>query len=63
MDPRPLSVACLVIGIVVYGGAVSGAFFAHATPPADLGALSMLVSFLLFGGLGFALVRRSRVPA
>lgn len=63
MDPRPLSIACIVIGVVLYGGAVSGAFVAHATPPADVGALSSLVTFVLFGAFGFPLVKRTKVPA
>jgi hypothetical protein len=63
VDPRPLSIACLAIGILLYGGAVSGVFFAHATPPGDSGALSALVTFLIFGACGFLLIGRSKVPA
>jgi hypothetical protein len=63
MDPRPVSVAVLLYGVLIYVGAVSGAFFAEATPPGDVGALSTLVLALLFGALGFGIVRRSKVPA
>lgn len=63
MDPRPLSIACLAIGLLVYLGAVTGALFARPTPPGDVGAVSTLVTFLLFGALGFPLVRRTKVPA
>ena len=62
MDPRPLSVACIVLGIVVYLGAVSGAFFGHATPPADPGALGTLITLVLYGAFGFLLVGRRKVP-
>ena len=63
MDPRPLSIACIVIGILLYGGCVAGVFVAHATPPTDPGALSSLVTFVLFGVFGFLIVGRSKVPA
>ena len=62
MDPRPLSVVVLVFGLLIYVGAVSGALFGQATPPADVGALSTLLVSLLFGAYGFLLVRRTKVP-
>ncbi|MEA3136367.1 MAG: hypothetical protein QOJ26_194 [Thermoplasmata archaeon] len=62
MDPRPLSVAVLLFGVLVYVAAVAGLLFAEPTPPADVGALSLLVTCLLFGGYGFFLVNRTKVP-
>jgi hypothetical protein len=63
MDPRPLSVLVLLFGLVVYVGAVSGALFAAASPPTDVGALSTLVVCTLFGVFGFLLIGRRKVPA
>lgn len=54
---KPLAVLALVIGVGIYLGAVSGALFAEATPPGDVGALTTLGMGLLFGGLGLALGR------
>lgn len=56
-----LAIVCFVLGLGIYLGAVSGAFFAQATPPLDVGATSTLLVFLLFGGLAFLLGRPSRV--
>jgi hypothetical protein len=63
MDPRPLSIAVLLFGVLVYVAAVAGLLFAEPTPPGDAGALSLLVVCLLFGGYGFLLIRRTKVPA
>lgn len=63
MDPRPLSVVVLLFGLLTYVGAVSGLLFADPTPPADVGALSILVICVLFGLFGFLLVKRTKVPA
>ena len=58
--PKLLGIVCIALGALVYLGAVAGVFFAQATPPADVGALSWLVLGVLFGlgGLGVA-----RLPA
>ncbi|MHB1262099.1 MAG: hypothetical protein ACYC2H_10340 [Thermoplasmatota archaeon] len=63
MDPRPLSVFVLAFGVLVYVAAVAGLLFAEATPPTDVGALSLLVVSLLFGAYGFMLIKRTKVPA
>lgn len=63
MDPRPLSIAVAAFGILVYIAAVAGLLFAEATPVTDVGALSLLVICLLFGGYGFLLIKRTKVPA
>jgi hypothetical protein len=63
MDPRPVSVVVLVFGLLTYIAAVSGMLFAKPTPPGDVGALSTLVTCVLFGALGFLIVKRSKVPA
>lgn len=63
MDPRPVSIAVLLFGLVLYIAAVSGALFGAATPPTDVGALSVLIVSVLFGALGFLLIGRSKVPA
>lgn len=57
---RGLALLSLLVGAVIYIGAVAGLFFAAATPPADTGALSVLVIAGLFGGLAFLL---DRTPA
>jgi hypothetical protein len=62
MDPRPISAAVLLFGILVYIGAVAGLLFAEPTPVADPGALSLLVVCALFGGYGFLLLGRTKVP-
>ena len=56
---RSLAIVCIALGLLIYIGAVAGLLFAEATPPGDVGALSTLVSFLLFGGLAFLLSRES----
>lgn len=56
--PRILALVCLALGLLLYAVAVAGVLFAEATPPGDVGALSTLVTFLLFGGLLFLLDRR-----
>ncbi|HJQ92861.1 MAG TPA: hypothetical protein VJ874_01095, partial [Candidatus Thermoplasmatota archaeon] len=63
MDPRPASIAVLAFGILTYVAAVAGLLFAEPTPPADVGALSILLVSLLFGLFGFLLLRRTTVPA
>ena len=63
MDPRPLSILVLAFGVLVYIGAVAGLLFAEATPPGDVGALSLLIICLLFGAYGFLLIKRTKVPA
>jgi hypothetical protein len=63
MDPRPLSIAVLLFGVLVYAAAVAGLLFAEPTPPGDVGALSLLVVCLLAGAYGFMLLGRSKVPA
>lgn len=63
MDPRPVSAFVLAFGALVYLAAVAGLLFAEATPPADVGALSLLVVSLLFGAFGFLLIKRTKVPA
>lgn len=55
---RPLAIVCIVLGLGIYLAAVSGALFAEATPPLDVGAVSTLLTFLLFGVLAFLLDRR-----
>jgi hypothetical protein len=62
MDPRPLSIAVLAIGLLIYIGAVAGLLFAKPTPVTDVGALSVLVVSVLFGAFGFLLINRSKVP-
>lgn len=62
MDPRPLAIACLAFGLLLYIGAVSGLLFAAATSPGDVGATSTLAVCLLFGALAFPLVHRRKVP-
>jgi hypothetical protein len=63
MDPRPLSVVVLLFGLIIYIAAVAGVLFAEPTPPTDVGALSLLVTCVLFGAYGFLLVKRTKVPA
>lgn len=63
MGPRALAIVCIVAGLLIYLGAVAGVFFADPTPPGDVGALSTLFSFLLFGGLAFLLSRAPPGPA
>lgn len=63
MDPRPLSIAVLLFGVLVYAAAVAGLLFERATPPGDAGALSLLVVCVLFGAYGFMLLGRRKVPA
>lgn len=58
--PRLLAIVCFVLGVVIYLGAVSGAFFAAATPPMDVGATSTLLVFLLFGAYAFLLGQPSK---
>ena len=62
MGPRPLAIVCIVAGLLIYVGAVAGILFGEATPPGDVGALSALVMFLLFGGLSFLLSREAPGP-
>ena len=47
----------LVVGLVLYLVAVTGAFFAEATPPADIGLVSTTAVFVLFGLGGLAMGR------
>ena len=63
MDPRPVSVAVLAFGVLLYIAAVAGLLFAEATPPTDVGALSVLIVCVLFGIYGFLLLKRTQVPA
>jgi hypothetical protein len=55
---RILAIACIALGLLIYVAAVAGLLFAKATPPGDVGALSTLASFLLFGILAFLLDRQ-----
>lgn len=63
MDPRPLSLAVLAFGVLVYIAAVAGLLFAEPTPPLDVGALSLLIVCVLSGAYGFLLLKRTKVPA
>jgi hypothetical protein len=63
MDPRPVSVAVLAFGVLVYVAAVAGLLFGQPTPPLDVGATSLVVVCALFGVLGFLLLKRTKVPA
>jgi hypothetical protein len=63
MDPRPVSAAVLAFGVLVYIAAVAGLLFREPTPPLDVGATSVLAVCVLFGVLGFLLLKRTKVPA
>lgn len=56
--PQALGWACIVLGVVIYLGAVAGVLFGAATSPLDVGALSALAVCLLFGALALAVSRK-----
>lgn len=53
-----LSWAAIAVAVLIYLAAVAGVLADAATPPLDVGATSVLVTGLLFGGLGLALARQ-----
>ncbi len=55
--PKLLGIASIALGALVYLGAVAGVFFAEATPPLDSGAVSYLVTAVLFGVGALAVAR------
>ena len=54
------SVASLVAGFLIYVLAVSGMLFAKATPPGDLGLVSVTIVLVGFG-LGGLVLRAARL--
>lgn len=57
---RALGWSVIAVAVLVYVLALAGVLFAAATPPLDVGAVSVLGVGLLFGALALAL---GRTPA
>lgn len=53
-----LSWACVVVGVVFYLAGVSGLLFGNATPPGDVGLVSVTLVLVLFGVVGIMLTRK-----
>ncbi len=50
-----LSIASIAFGVILYLTSVLGLFFEAASPPGDVGLLSTVGIFVLFGVLGLLL--------
>ncbi len=56
--PLVLGIVSLVIGVLLFAVSVGGVFW-PATPVSDLGMLSTVFVFILFGGLGLLLHKQT----
>ncbi|MGB0653181.1 MAG: hypothetical protein ACPGQL_08265 [Thermoplasmatota archaeon] len=57
-----LSFVSIAFGVLLYLASVLGLFYDNATPPADIGLLSTVLVFVLFGVFGI-LLSKARAEA
>ncbi len=60
---KTLSFASLAFGAILYLVSVTGVAYEAATPPGDIGLVSTVLVFLLFGVFGLLLVRAQTADA